>query len=103
MVQDDQLSVVMSPVGTEVNSIPGVSKSSSTWMFPLNTSEVSNQGINNSVQFNVFSSIKSITSSRELLDIELVITIYIYIHVYIHVQMIMREVVNLQSKNFNLI
>jgi hypothetical protein len=36
----------------------------------------------NSIQFNLFSSIKSITSSRELLDIELVITIYIYIHIY---------------------
>jgi hypothetical protein len=41
----------------------------------------------NSMQFNLFSSIKSNTSSRELLDIELVITIYIYIH-YIHVQTI---------------
>jgi hypothetical protein len=47
MVQDNQLPEVMSPVGTEMNSIPGVAKSSSTWMFSLNTSEVSNEGINN--------------------------------------------------------
>jgi hypothetical protein len=29
--------------------------------------------------------------------------IYLYIYIYIHIQMIMREVVNLQSNNFNLI
>jgi hypothetical protein len=52
-----------------------------------------------SVEFSLFISIKSIASPRELLDIELVITIYIYIHI----QMIMHEAVNLQSKNFNLI
>jgi hypothetical protein len=42
MVQDALLPEVMSRDGTEVNSIPGVVKSSATWMFPLNTSEVSN-------------------------------------------------------------
>jgi hypothetical protein len=41
MVEDNQLPEVMSPVGTEVNSIPGVPKSSSTWIFSLNTSQVS--------------------------------------------------------------
>jgi hypothetical protein len=42
MVQDNELPEVMSPVGTEVNGIPGVTKNSSTWMFSLNTLEVSN-------------------------------------------------------------
>ena len=50
VIQGNQLPEVMSPVGTEVNSIPGVAKSSSTWKFPWNSSEVSNEGIYNNTR-----------------------------------------------------
>jgi hypothetical protein len=38
---DNQPPKVISPIGTELNSILGVTKSTPTWMFSLNTSEVS--------------------------------------------------------------
>lgn len=41
--RDNQQPKVMSPVGNEVNSIPGIKNNIVTWKFSLNISEVSTE------------------------------------------------------------
>jgi hypothetical protein len=43
ITRDNQLPEVMSPVGIDVNSIPGVKNNVVTWKYSLNASEVSTE------------------------------------------------------------